>query len=207
MNNARRIGTAASIALLLALFSMGAWGMTAQAARPVYLPLVRRALAPTPTWTPRATSTPTRTPTATLRPTSTPTPTATRSLADEVIALTNQQRAQYGLPPLNRVQTLMNAAQGHSLDMATNNFLGHTGSDGSSPGERITRAGYPWRAWGENVAAGQATAADAVAWWMNSPIHRASILNATYRDIGVGYAYNPWSSYGHYWTQVFGTAQ
>jgi len=46
-----------------------------------------------------------------------------------------------------------------------------------------------------------------VAWWMNSPTHRAAILNATYRDIGVGYAYNPWSSYGHYWTQVFGSTQ
>jgi uncharacterized protein YkwD len=77
-----------------------------------------------------------------------------KDLCADVIALTNQQRANYGLPPLTANAALAVAATAHSNDMANNNFLGHIGSDGSNPGQRITRAGYSWFTYGENVAGG-----------------------------------------------------
>jgi uncharacterized protein YkwD len=77
-----------------------------------------------------------------------------QDLCGDVIALTNQQRAIYGLPPLAANAALATAAQAHSNDMANNNFFSHTGSDGSNPGQRISRAGYSWYTYGENIAAG-----------------------------------------------------
>jgi uncharacterized protein YkwD len=77
-----------------------------------------------------------------------------QDLGSEVIALTNQQRALYGLPPLTANSALTSAAAVHSNDMADNNFFSHTGSDGSNPGQRISRAGYSYYTYGENIAAG-----------------------------------------------------
>lgn len=77
-----------------------------------------------------------------------------KDLCADVIVLTNLQRANYGLPPLTANAALTAAALAHSNDMATNNFFSHTGSDGSSPGQRISRAGYSYYTYGENIAAG-----------------------------------------------------
>lgn len=127
--------------------------------------------------------------------------------AAQVIALTNQERAAYGLPPLAANTALNTAAVRHSQDMATNNFFSHTGSDGSSPGQRITQAGYSWYTYGENIAAGYSSPSSVVAAWMGSAGHRANILNNCFQDIGVGYVYDetdtyPGGTWGytHYWT-------
>jgi uncharacterized protein YkwD len=88
--------------------------------------------------------------------------------------------------------------------MARNDFFSHTGSDGSSPGQRISRAGYRWWTYGENIAAGYPSPEHVVDAWMNSAGHRANILNPDFRDIGVGYIYKPDTTYGHYWTQDMG---
>jgi uncharacterized protein YkwD len=134
-------------------------------------------------------------------------PAASVPFADEVIVLVNQERASNGCPALVKNDALTNAAQGHSTDMALNDFFSHTGSDGSSPGTRATRVGYSWSL-GENIAAGQSTPQHAVQDWMNSPGHRANILNCSFSDTGVGYYYranDPGSvTYRHYWTQMFG---
>jgi len=63
-----------------------------------------------------------------------------------------------------------------------------------------TKGAYTW---GENIAAGNATAAATVEQWMNSPGHRANILNAKFTHIGVGYQHSAGSTYGHYWVQMF----
>ena len=89
--------------------------------------------------------------------------------------------------------------------MATNNYFSHTGSDGSTFDSRISATGYSYRMAGENIAAGAATAEAVMELWMNSPGHRANILNCGYTQIGVGYAYNAGSDYGHYGTHVFAT--
>lgn len=118
-----------------------------------------------------------------------------------VLDLTNLERTSRGLAPLTHNPLLGSAAQLHSQDQADMRTLTHTGSDGSNPGERITRAGYSWRTWAENAAAGYRTAHDLVAAWMNSPGHRANLLNPSVTEIGLGVAATP-SGY-RYWTQKF----
>ncbi|USX52707.1 CAP domain-containing protein [Lentzea sp. HUAS12] len=128
------------------------------------------------------------------------------TVQEDVIALTNAERAKVNCPALKSNAALNTAAQRHSADMAAKNFMGHTGSDGSNLVTRIERAGYTrWTRAAENVAAGQQNAAAVVRSWMNSSGHRANILNCALRDIGVGHAYRQGTTYGHYWTQDFGT--
>jgi uncharacterized protein YkwD len=99
--------------------------------------------------------------------------------------------------------SLEQAAAGHSTDMANNNFFSHTGSDGLNAGQRISATGNPWRAWGENIAAGYTTAESAMAGWLGSSGHCANIMNAGFTEMGAASATNPGSDYGIYWTQAF----
>ena len=172
----------------------------------VHLPLIlrQRAPTPTPTWTPRPTATRTSTPTSTPRPTATATPTEQPpSYAQQLVALINAERDQRGLTLLTVDARLQRAAEKHSLDMATNAFFDHVGSDGSQPSTRVEREGYSWRAWAENIAAGDSSPEEAMDGWMNSPPHRDSMLSTSYQHIGIGYVYNPAAPWGHYWTAVF----
>lgn len=135
----------------------------------------------------------------------TPTP---PSFAEQVITIVNAERAITGCNPLTINNMLVTAAQGHSQDMAQNDFFSHNGSNGSSPWDRMEAAGYSFSAAGENIAAGQETPEDVMTSWMNSSGHRANILNCNFEDIGVGYVYlendTGETNYHHYWTQVFG---
>lgn len=121
-----------------------------------------------------------------------------------VWTLTNQERADNGLPGLSLNGDLVESARAHSADMAAQNYFDHTGLDGRSPGDRIAATGYAASSWGENIAAGYETPQAVVEGWMNSPGHRANILSDNYCDIGVGYADGEGSSYPSYWTQNFG---
>lgn len=125
-------------------------------------------------------------------------------LLEAVLILTNHERMSRGLLPLGRDSRLDSAAQSHTDQMVQYNFLDHTGWDGSSVGQRVTRAGFPWTTVGENIARGQRDAADVVNGWMNSSGHRANILRAAFREIGLGYGFAA-SAGSPYWTQVFGT--
>ncbi|MEU8828186.1 CAP domain-containing protein [Streptomyces sp. NPDC048636] len=124
------------------------------------------------------------------------------SLQDQIVALVNKERAKVGCKSVNVDTKLTKAAQAHSEDMAKHNDMSHTGSDGSSPDDRIERAGYSWSAYGENVAYGYSSPESVMEGWMNSSGHRANILNCDFKEIGVGHA-QP----GHYWTQDFATAR
>jgi len=118
----------------------------------------------------------------------------------------NQHRSGNGLASLTLASELTQAARRHALDMAENDFTGHTGSDGSSAGERMQDAGYDWVVWGEIIGWGFGGSAESmVNWWMNSPTHRTIILSSQFEDFGVGYMYRADSDWGHYWTVVFGT--
>jgi uncharacterized protein YkwD len=131
----------------------------------------------------------------------------------EVWRLLNQQRAASGLPPLNWSDELWCAARGHSVDMATNNCFSHYGClDNATSWQRIANCGYQMATGGENIAAGFPTPASVVQFWVvqvwvESSGHRANILNPNFRDLGVGYAFNPSSTYLHYWTLNFATSQ
>ncbi|WMX48310.1 sigma-70 family RNA polymerase sigma factor [Streptomyces roseicoloratus] len=146
-------------------------------------------------------------PRTTTPPPPSPRPTATggsgptsSSDAAQVIELANAERAKAGCGPLTEHTLLTRAAQGHSDDMAARDFFDHTNPDGADPGDRVTAAGYRWSTYGENIAMGQRTPADVMEAWMNSPGHRANILNCSFKEIGIGIH----TAGGPYWTQVFG---
>lgn len=133
---------------------------------------------------------------------------------DQVIALTNQARADNGLPSLTANPLLTTAAQKHAEAMAAAEFFDHTNpKTGDQPGDRVTAEGYRWSVVAENIAAGDATPAEVVAGWLNSPGHRANILNKDVREIGVGYVFKANDTfpgptgYHHYWVQVFAASQ
>jgi uncharacterized protein YkwD len=97
------------------------------------------------------------------------------------------------------------AALAHSRDMAARRHFAHQGSDGSEVATRATRAGYSWKLIGENIAAGQPTAQEAVDGWIESPGHCANLMNPAFTGMGAGYAISRAKMPGFvYWTQVFG---
>lgn len=120
-----------------------------------------------------------------------------------VLTLVNQERAKAGCQPLTADSRLATAARLHSQDMADRNYFDHTTPDGVTFDKRITNAGYNWSNAGENIAKGQKDAASVMQSWMNSPGHRANILNCKFKNIGVGLAYD--GKHTPYWTQDFGT--
>lgn len=132
-------------------------------------------------------------------------PTRTRSeveLAEaKAFELTNAERAANGCPALAADDRLATAARAHSADMAAQDYFDHVSQDGRSFVDRVKAAGYPAPG-AENIAAGQRTAEAVIKGWMDSPGHRANILNCKLKTLGVGMARG--GSYGIYWTQNFG---
>lgn len=120
----------------------------------------------------------------------------------ELLALVNKERAAAGVSPLRADPKLMRAARAHAANMAAQGRLDHT-LDGKGPGERLAEVGYAGSGWGENVAAGQRTPAEALASWMSSDGHRGNILNGSFTEVGLGVVRG--ANGGAYWTQVFGT--
>ena len=121
----------------------------------------------------------------------------------DLLGRINTLRRQNGLAPLELNDALNAAAQRHSQDMANTGNVDHTGSDGSTPEQRIDAAGYaPRHTWGENIyGGGIATVDDAWSFWTNSSVHRGNLLNERYREIGIGVAT---SANGTYYTLTFG---
>lgn len=120
----------------------------------------------------------------------------------QVIELINQARVDMGRSALTVNQQLTNAAQGHSLDMACNNFLRHSGSDGSWVGDRLVAAGYTNSYYLEVIAIGLPQ--DAMNQWKNDKDHWETLINSRVTEIGVGYVYSKFSLYGGYWTVDMG---
>ncbi|MFC4560886.1 CAP domain-containing protein [Nocardiopsis mangrovi] len=113
-------------------------------------------------------------------------------LAQEVVSLTNAEREEAGCGPVRVDDDLTLASQRHSEDMAERDYMAHDTPEGIGPAERALEAGY--RAWsGENVAAGYTSAEAVMEGWMNSPGHRANILNCDNTAIGVGESDARWA--------------
>ncbi|PPK93088.1 uncharacterized protein YkwD [Kineococcus xinjiangensis] len=117
--------------------------------------------------------------------------------AERVVQLANAGRAAAGCPALAPDPLLAAAAAGHSADMAARRVLTHTGVDGSTPLQRIHRAGFHAVRSAENAAAGYATADDVVRAWLDSPGHRRNLLDCRLDSAGVGLAGDPAAPY---WT-------
>src|SRR5688572_2883861 len=129
----------------------------------------------------------------------------------QVIVLANLERAKVNAGSLTEQAELTQAAQGHAFDMACNLFMSHTGSNGSSPFDRMQRFGYAFSAAAKNVAAGYGTPVEVVQGWMESPGHRKNMLDPAYTQIGIGYVFTSETgveeNYFHYWVMVLGRPQ
>ena len=125
----------------------------------------------------------------------------------QVLALINSARTAQGLNELSLQPQLSAAAYAHSLDMACNNFVDHTGSDGSRWSQRVAAQGYKASYVEENIYVGNpdfgGTPQGAFDWWMGDQIHRDNILSNKVTEIGIGYAYDANSTYGGYYTVDF----
>ena len=133
--------------------------------------------------------------------------------AQKILALVNRARAVprtcgnesfRAAGPLRWNDTLAQASRLHAEDMARHSYFSHDGRDGSTLAQRVARAGYRYRATGENIAAGHTAPEDAVASWIKSPSHCANLMNPVYTEMGVAFAVNTASEMGVYWAQVFG---
>ena len=120
-----------------------------------------------------------------------------------VFDLTNSIRARNGLSVLSWSSSAAMSARGHSVDMAVNNYFNHTDLTGRSPGDRMNAEGISYSTYGENIIAGYGTAILSCHGWFNSTGHRSNMLNKKFRYLGVGFSYQPDSSYGTYITQNF----
>jgi uncharacterized protein YkwD len=119
-----------------------------------------------------------------------------------VLVIVNAERARAGCKALTVDSRLAAAARKHSADMAARDYFSHTTPNGVTFSQRIDAEGYRWSLVGENIAAGQRDATEVMRDWMNSPGHRANILNCQFRNIGIGVVQNGKSPV---WTQDFGT--
>lgn len=116
----------------------------------------------------------------------------------EVVELTNNERAKNGLSPLQADPELSRVAREKSRDMSARNYFDHNSPTYGSPFDMMESYGITYQAAGENIAKGQRTPQEVVTAWMNSPGHRANILNGNFTHIGSGFF-----EQGNHWTQMF----
>ncbi|WP_399889524.1 CAP domain-containing protein [Streptomyces sp. BBFR51] len=118
----------------------------------------------------------------------------------QVLKLVNDERAKVGCSPVAANSALRELAEDFSEAMATGGFFDHTDPGGATPWDRAAAAGISGLG-GENIARGQADAQAVMDAWMDSPGHRANILNCDFQTLGVGVHFG---SGGPWWTQDFG---
>jgi uncharacterized protein YkwD len=117
-----------------------------------------------------------------------------------VLALVNEARVDAGCGALTADPALAAVARAHSADMRDRDYFSHTSPEGLSPFDRAERAGIDYSR-AENIAFGQADATAVMEAWLESPGHRANILDCELTKLGVGVAEGPG---GPWWTQLFG---
>jgi len=123
---------------------------------------------------------------------------ASSAYAAEVIRLVNAERRRYGLSPLTENWELSRVAQYKAADMRSRGYFSHTSPAYGSPFQMMNAFGISYRTAGENIAMGYASPDAVMKGWMNSSGHRANILNASFKEIGIAYLPE-----GNYWVQMF----
>jgi uncharacterized YkwD family protein len=119
----------------------------------------------------------------------------------QVLRLTNQERQKAGLSPCAGTNSNLNrSARAKSEDMADMNYFSHDSPNYGDPFTMMRNFGVQYRSAGENIAMGQRTPEQVVKAWMDSPGHRANIMNGSYNYLGVGYVLKNGNAY---WTQQF----
>lgn len=122
-----------------------------------------------------------------------------------ILTLVNQLRSEgcrcgsRQMPPvaaLTQNTKLNKAALRHAIDMHTNDFFDHTGSDGTVVADRVTDSGYSWQTVGENIAWGYQDIHSVFAGWKDSPGHCRNMMNPHFKHMGI-------ARMGDYWVQTF----
>jgi len=146
-----------------------------------------------------------------LKPASTSTTTTTlaptasfdaRGWELEILRITNVERQNAGLNPLVVCTRLGNSALAHTNRMLEGQFFSHSDpGTGTASGDRIRSTGYfessnGW-GYGENIAMGYSSPNATMVGWMNSPGHRANILNPKFTHLGVGVNIGKWDAWYH----------
>ncbi|MFC6334785.1 CAP domain-containing protein [Paenibacillus septentrionalis] len=169
----------------------------APTAAPTAAPTTKPTPAPTAKPTPAPTAKPTPAPTVnpTPAPTAKPTqaPVEASNVQQQVLDLVNKERAAAGFSALVLDTKLNEVATEKARDMADNNYFSHTSPTYGSPFDMLQTFGVSYRAAGENIAYGQTSAEQVMRDWMNSPGHRANILNGSYTKLGVGFVNGKWA--------------
>ncbi|MGE5672984.1 MAG: CAP domain-containing protein [Mycobacterium leprae] len=134
------------------------------------------------------------------QPTTTTSSAGMTAAEQQMLNLINNARAQNGLAPLKADATLTRMAEVKSQDMINNNYFAHQSPTYGSPFQMMARFGVTYNTAGENIA-GNSTVNGAFQAWMNSPGHRANILNGQYTKTGIGIVNG--GPYGMMFTQEF----
>lgn len=121
------------------------------------------------------------------------------SYGEEILQLVNKERTSRGLKALVLSADISKVAVEKSKDMAIYDYFAHESPNYGSPFDMMHKFGITYRAAGENIAMGYRTPADVMEGWMNSPGHKANILNKNFNKMGIG-MYNGKTIY---WTQQF----
>lgn len=129
-------------------------------------------------------------------------------ISKQFLAYFNAFRRKHNLPKVRLNTKLYQASLGHAKDMAQNRFMGHTGSNGSDIGDRVTKVGYMFRGVAENVAVGYSTALDVLRAWEKSPGHLKNMLGKEIAEIGIaatdGVFPGDAGQAGRYWALTLG---
>lgn len=121
-----------------------------------------------------------------------------------MLAAVNKFRSDNGVGALVWCSALANSALGHSVDMANRQFFEHVNPDGDDPFARMLAAGYGENG-GENIAVGYNSVSLVMEGWIDSPGHRANLLQPGFVDFGEGHVTGDYMrSPAIYWTQNFG---
>jgi uncharacterized protein YkwD len=119
----------------------------------------------------------------------------------QVLDRINQERQAVHVENLHWNDKLAHAAQIHVKDMADRNYFSHESPEKTGPGERVQKVGYSWSRVGENIAEGQTDPQAVVKSWMNSPPHKANMLDKNFTETGIAYAKD--KSGKMLWVEVF----
>ena len=129
---------------------------------------------------------------------------------EQMLDSINSIRAEKSVTPLKMCRPLVKAAQSYAKKMALQDFLNHTGKDGSTPGSRIQKAGYDWMnsrkgsMIAENIAAGQNSVLEVMRGWSKSKSHYKNMVTPEFTHVGFGMAINTNSKYKKFWVQNLG---
>jgi len=102
-----------------------------------------------------------------------------------LIQLTNQERQSLGLSALKENSVLDQAAQQKAQDMLASDYFSHYSPAGVSPWYWFKKVGYSYQLAGENLAIGFLDSEEVVQAWLNSPSHKANLVNSTFQETGM----------------------